>query len=63
MVKGVNDPRHEAEVAFRTAALEDSRMIAMVMPKMIGGFAWWTPKISARFRRNGERIGLVHGET
>jgi len=59
----VNDPRHEAEVAFRTAALEDLRMIAMVMPKMIGGLAWWMSKIFARFRRNGERIGLVHGET
>jgi uncharacterized protein (DUF1330 family) len=59
----VNDARHEAEVAFRTAALEDSRMITMVMPKMIGGFAWWTPKISARFRRNGERNGVVRGET
>lgn len=35
----VNDSRHEAEVAFRTAALADSRIIAMVMPKMIGGFA------------------------
>jgi uncharacterized protein (DUF1330 family) len=59
----VNDARHEPEVAFRTAALEDSRMIAIVMPEMIGGFAWWTSKISAGFRRNGERIGVVHGKT
>jgi uncharacterized protein (DUF1330 family) len=49
----MSDPRHEAEVAYRTAALEDSRVIVMVVPRTVSLFAWWMSKISTRFRWNG----------
>lgn len=49
------DERHEAEMPFRTAALEDSRVIAMVMPRAISRVAWWLTKISIKLR--GKRLG------
>jgi len=58
----VNDQRHKAEMSFRTAALEDSRMIAMVVPKRVGRFVWWMSKISMRFRRNKASAEEANGQ-
>jgi uncharacterized protein (DUF1330 family) len=47
----VNSPEYRAIMAFRTAALEDSRLIATTRAKSIGRLAWWLFRLSSRFRR------------
>jgi uncharacterized protein (DUF1330 family) len=58
----INDQRHEAEVAYRTAALEDSRMIAIVVREAVTLFGWWMSKISTRFRWNGSGTRKTNGD-
>jgi len=48
----VNSPEYRAIMPFRTAALEDSRLIATTAPQSIGQLAWWLFRLTSQFRRN-----------
>lgn len=45
-------PEYRANAGLRTAALEDSRLIAATAPQTIGYVAWSLYKLTARFRRS-----------
>jgi uncharacterized protein (DUF1330 family) len=53
----VDDARHQAGLSFRTAALEDSRIVITVAPKTFGKLTWWLLQLSARFRRGRSEPG------
>jgi predicted component of type VI protein secretion system len=46
----VTTPEYQARAALRTAALEDSRLIAITGPQHIGRVAWWLLMLSVRVR-------------
>jgi uncharacterized protein (DUF1330 family) len=46
----ISDPEYQSGTIHRTAALEDSRLIACTSPQRIGRFAWWVLKLSSRLR-------------
>jgi uncharacterized protein (DUF1330 family) len=46
----VSDPDYQSGTIHRTAALEDSRLIACTSPQKIGRLAWWLLKLSAKLR-------------
>lgn len=48
----ITNPEYQAGVIHRTAALEDSRLIATTGPQRIGRLAWWLLKLSSKFRRH-----------
>jgi uncharacterized protein (DUF1330 family) len=47
----IADPDYQAGTVHRTAALEDSRLIATTAPQGIGRLAWWLLGLSSRIRR------------
>ncbi len=47
----ISDPDYQAGTVHRTAALEDSRLIATTAPQGIGRLAWWLFGLSSRFAR------------
>jgi uncharacterized protein (DUF1330 family) len=47
----VNSPEYRAIMPFRTAALEDSRLIATLAPQSISRVAWWLFRLSFGFRK------------
>jgi hypothetical protein len=47
----ISDPAYQSGTIHRTAALEDSRLIACTAPQRIGRFAWWLVKLSTKLRR------------
>lgn len=53
----VTKPEYQARAALRTAALEDSRLIATTAPQHIGRVAWWLLKLSVRARGGWHRSG------
>ena len=44
----VMEPEYQDRAALRTAALEDSCLIAATGPQPIGRAAWWLLKLSVR---------------
>jgi uncharacterized protein (DUF1330 family) len=46
----IANPEYQSGVIHRTAALEDSRLIAATSPQRIGRLAWWALKLSSKFR-------------
>ncbi len=51
----VMKPEYQARAALRTAALEDSRLIATTTPRHIGRVAWWLLTLSVRVRKGWQR--------
>jgi uncharacterized protein (DUF1330 family) len=47
----ITNPDYQTGVIHRTAALEDSRLIATTSPRRIGRIAWWVITTALRFRR------------
>jgi uncharacterized protein (DUF1330 family) len=47
----ITSPEYQAGVIHRTAALEDSRLIATISPRRIGRIAWWLVTLWMRLRR------------
>jgi uncharacterized protein (DUF1330 family) len=47
----ISNPDYQAGTVHRTAALEDSRLIATVAPQGIGRLAWWLFGLASKFRR------------
>jgi uncharacterized protein (DUF1330 family) len=47
----ITDANYQAGAIHRTAALEDSRLIATTSPRHIGRLLWWVVALVARFRR------------
>ena len=47
----LRSPEYRARAGLRTAALEDSRLIAVTTPRRMSRVAWSLYKLSTRFRR------------
>jgi uncharacterized protein (DUF1330 family) len=50
-IRMISDPAYQAGTVHRTAALEDSRLIATTSPQPIGRLAWWLLTLSSKFGR------------
>ncbi len=55
----VNTPEYRACAGLRTAALEDSRLIAATAPQRIGRIAWSVYKLATRVRRRGHAASVA----
>jgi uncharacterized protein (DUF1330 family) len=47
----ITNTDYQAGTIHRTAALEDSRLIATISPQRIGRIVWWVVRLMAWFRR------------
>jgi uncharacterized protein (DUF1330 family) len=47
----ITNPEYQAGTVHRTAALEDSRLIATTSPQGISRIAWWVLTVVSKFRR------------